>query len=193
MNAEELNRLLDKYYSGESTEEEEINLREYFNGNDILNGFEAEKDIFAYYKSAGELPEPSEGFEDRILAGIDMVEKKPGTSKIRRLLIPMLSAAASILILAGIWFYFDRRIEIRDTYSDPKIAYAETMKILIDVSSKMNRATDGLQPVSKINVMKTKSIKAINKSTKKIEKNLKSLEKVPFDKLGEQKKSNSKF
>jgi hypothetical protein len=193
MNAEELNRLLEKYYSGESTQEEEMTLREYFNGDNILNGFEAEKKIFAFYMSTREVPEPSLGFEKRILAGIDMEERNAATSKMRKLLIPVMSAAASILILAGTWFYFDRRIEAQDTYTDPRIARAETMKILRDVSSKMNRATDGLQPVSKINVMKSKSFKAINKSAKIIEKNLKSLEKLPFDKLNDQEKSNSKF
>lgn len=176
MNEEELNRLLEKYYSGESTEEEERTVREYFNGENILKGYEAEKEIFFYYKATREIPEPSQGFEARILAGIDMTDTKQGSLKIRRYLIPILSAAASIIILVGTYFYFDRRIESQDTYTDPKIAYAETLKILMDVSSKMNHATLTLEPVSKINKMTSKSFEAINKSTRIIEKNLMSLD-----------------
>jgi hypothetical protein len=176
MNAEELNSLLEKYYNGESTEAEERTLREYFIQKNIPEGYEAEKEIFGYYNAAGEVPEPSHGFETRILTGIDASENKSKSFDFRRYLLPFLSAAASILVLAGSYFFFAQRIENKNTYSDPKIAYAETMKILMDVSSKMNRATLALEPVSKINKMTTKSFEAINKSTGIIEKNLKELD-----------------
>ena len=67
------------------------------------------------------------------------------------------------------------RIESEDTYTDPEIAYAETMKILLDVSSQINHGTQSLKPVGRINKMKVKSFESINKSAMLVEKNLKSL------------------
>jgi hypothetical protein len=175
MNTKELNRLLEKYYKGESTEEEEEILRQFFTGGTIPEGYEAEMDIFSYYNEAIEVPEPSYDFEARIIEEIDKSEESRRKATIRRYLIPSLSAAAGILLLAGSYFFFIHRTEPRDTFSDPAIAYAETMKILMNVSSQLNRGAMALEPVGRMNEMTTKSFESINKSTKIVERNLKSL------------------
>jgi len=94
---------------------------------------------------------------------------------IRRILIPVLSAAAGLIILAGSYFFFVHEKLPEDTFSDPKIAYAETMKILMDVSTQLNHGTQSLQAVGKMDEMKVKSFKSINKSTVLVQKNLRSL------------------
>lgn len=175
MNVEELNRLLEKYYKGESTEEEEKILREYFKENNVPESYEAEKDIFGYFIADRKVPEPSFDFEARILAGIDASDSKRGSQKIRKYVLLSLSAAAGLLVLAGSYFFLVHRTEPGDTFTDPETAYAETMKILVDVSSQLNHGAQALDPVSKINEMTTKSFEAINKSTIIIEKNLKNL------------------
>ncbi len=175
MNTKELNKLLEKYYKGESTEEEEEKLRMFFSGGNIPEGYEAEKDIFSYYNEAITVPEPSYDFEARIIEGIDKSEESRRKVTIRRYLIPSLSAAAGILLLAGSYFFFIHRTEPRDTFTDPAIAYAETMKILMNVSSQLNRGAMALEPVGRMNEMTTKSFESINKSTKIVERNLKSL------------------
>jgi len=175
MNEDELNRLLEKYYNGDSTEEEEKVLRDYFKENSIPEGYEAEKVIFGYYSSSADVPEPSSGFEARILAGIDAADSKGENNKFRKHILPYLSIAAGLLILTGSYFFFVQRSEPGDTFTDPEIAYAETMKILLDVSSKLNHGANALQPVGKINAMSTKSFEAINKSTTIIEKNFQNL------------------
>jgi hypothetical protein len=177
MNAEELNRLLEKYYNGESTEEEERNLREYFNEKNVPKGYETEKEIFRYYMAAGEVPEPSIDFEARILAGIDDAsDSNKGSQKTRKLILTYMSAAAGLLILAGSYFFFVHKAEPGDTFTDPEIAYAETIKVLMAVSSQLNHGAQALEPVSKINEMTIKSFEAFNKSTIIIEKNLKNLD-----------------
>jgi hypothetical protein len=176
MKKEDLDRLLEKYYNGESTEEEERDLRIFFNGNIIPEGYEAEKALFSYYMTALVVPEPSSDFEARILTGIDESEKNSGTRKFRRIILPVLSTAAGVLILVGSYFFFVHRSETGDTFSDPELAYAETMKILFDVSSQLNQGAKALEPVSRMNNLTTKSFGAINKSAKIVEKNLKSLD-----------------
>jgi hypothetical protein len=176
MKEEELKRLIEKYYNGESTEEEESSLRDYFRKNNIPEGYEAEKAIFGYFDESTEVPEPSTDFEARILEGIDASESKRRSRTMKKYLLPILSAAAGLLILGGTYFYFIVRAESRDTFTDPEIAYAETIKILRDVSSQMNRGTQVLEPMGKINKVTKKSFETINKSTRIVEKNLKNLE-----------------
>jgi len=176
MNKEALNRLLEKFYKGETSEAEERDLKVFFNGSIIPEGYDTEKALFSYYMTVSEVPEPSSDFEERILSGIDESEKNITSLKHRRFILSVLSAAAGILILTGSYFFFVHRSEPRDTFSDPKLAYAETMKILIDVSSRLNHGAVALEPVTRINDMTNKSFAAINKSTKIVEKNLKSLD-----------------
>jgi hypothetical protein len=175
MNEEDLKRLLEKYYNGSSTDDDEKTLRAYFTENNPPPGYEAEKEIFRYYSQATEVPEPSAGFEARISRSLDSVIAGNRSLSVRKLLIPLISAAAGLLILTGSYFYFLRSAETKDTYANPEIAYAETMKILRDVSSRMNHAANSLKPVGRINQMREKSFGSINKSAVLVEKNLKSL------------------
>jgi hypothetical protein len=172
MNEKELDCLIEKYYNGNSTEEEERDLRAYFRKNDIPEGYNAEKAVFCYYTASEEVPEPSEGFEARIISGIDKSVTKSRSSKFKYYIIPYLSVAAGLLILAGSWFFFIQRTEPRDTFKDPAIAYAETMKILYSVSERLNKGVTALEPVSKMNEVTQIGMKAINESTVKIEKNI---------------------
>jgi hypothetical protein len=181
MNEEELKRLIEKYYEGLSTEEDEQTLREYFKRPDVLRGYEAEKVIFSYYTDSEEIPEPEVGFEVRILAGIDASEQNSGFQGLMRYLIPALSVAAGILILAGSYFIFTRRGEASDTFSNPQLAYAETMRILKDVSFQMNRGHRVLEPVGKINQMAKKSLVTLSKSTRIVERNINALDKLQKD------------
>jgi hypothetical protein len=87
-----------------------------------------------------------------------------------------MSAAAGILILTGSYFFFMRKTEIDDTFKDPAIAYAETIKILREVSSELNHGAQVLEPVGKMSEVTRKSFKSINNSTGIVEKNLKNLD-----------------
>lgn len=173
MNEEELKRLIQKYYNGESTEDEENALRVFFGKNDIPRGYEAEKAIFGYYDEPETIPEPSHDFEAQILAAIDASERK---GNLRRFIIPLISAAAGIIILAGTWFFFTRRTETTDTFTDPQLAYMETVRILRDVSSQLNHSVSVLEPVGKLNEVREKSFIPIKESTRIVEKNLQTLQ-----------------
>ena len=175
MKEEELKRLTERYYSGESTEEEESLLREFFREGVIPDGYEAEKIIFGYYSESADIPEPSIGFEDQLLAGIDAAERNRKTMKIRKIVVSVLSTAAALLLLAGSYFFFKTKAEPSDTFKDPVIAYAETIKILRDVSSMINRGAQVLEPVGKMNEVSHRTFNSINKSTRIVEKILKSL------------------
>jgi hypothetical protein len=175
MKEDELKRLIEKYYNGESTEEEENALRDFFSKDNVPQGYEAEKEIFSYYEGSQEIPEPSIDFEARILAGIDASEKNAVSQRIRRYFLPAVSIAAGLLIMTGSYFFFTRQTEQQDTFKDPDLAYAKTIKILRDVSAQLNHGAQVLEPVGKINEMKIRSVESLNKSARIVEKNLKSL------------------
>jgi hypothetical protein len=176
MKEEDLKRLVDRYYSGEATEEEERTLREFFRNSIVPQGYEAEKEIFRYYNESEIIPEPSVDFEARLMAGIDASIIVADSKKKYRTLITVISAAAGLLLLAGSYFFLINRVEKTDTFSDPKLAYAETIRVLRDVSSQLNHGTRALEPVGKINEVSRKSFASINKSTRIVEKNLRNLD-----------------
>ncbi len=176
MNKEEIKRLLDKYYNAESTEEEELTLKEYFMKTEVPDDLSIEKEMFGYYSVPGSIPEPDPGFEERIMAAIAAEHKGTVRLQDRRLLLSITGIAAGLLMLIGSYFFFIHKTGPRDTFSDPEIAYAETMKILYDISYRMNQAADNLEPVSKIQAITESSLIVISQSTQKIEKNMNLLE-----------------
>ncbi len=175
MKEEELKRLIEKYYNGETSDEDEERLRGFFAIGEIPQGYESEKLIFGYYDSSERIPEPSAGFEDRIMDRIDDAEKIIGSRNLRTFLIPVISAAAGLLLLAGSYFLITGKKEPADTFSDPAIAYAETMKILNEVSIRLNRGTRELQPVAMMSEYSKLSLEKVNTPAIIVRKNLRSL------------------
>lgn len=150
MKREELNKLLEKYYDGETSREEEEILMNFFSGDSVLTEYQAEKEIFSHYAGSERIPVPSVDFEDRILKGIDDLEKKQRSISLKKRYIKVMSAAAAILLLIGSYFVFFNKEVQEDTFSDPQLAYAETMRILNEVSVKLNKGTEALKPLSKM-------------------------------------------
>jgi hypothetical protein len=175
MKKQDLDQLLEKYYKGESTEQEESILSAFFSRNDVPDGYETEKAIFGFYRSAADMPEPSSDFEKRIIESINETEKRIIFKKLSSTIFPLLSAAAAILILAGTWFFFIHQKDIKDTFTDPHVAYNETLKILYNVSNQLNLAERALEPVSEMTALPVKSLDPLSKSRKILGKSLEDL------------------
>ena len=172
MNREEIRQLLEKYYSGESTLEEETILRNFFSRDDIPADLMDEQAVFSFYAGSREIPEPSDGFEDRILSAIVASEGRHGK---RRLYTILSGVAAALLIVAGSYFFFFNQQPLKDTYSDPEIAYAETMKILHDVSARLNKGTEALDKIRLIESETRKGLEKINSSASLFNEQMKPL------------------
>jgi len=164
MKEERLKQLLEKYYSGDTSLDEERELRDYFSANDIYQGYETEKDILSGYSKSEKTPVPSPGFEQRILMAVDDLEERQVKRILRKRFLPLLSAAATLLLLISSYFLYVYKAEPKDTFSDPQLAYAETVKILNEISLKLNRGTYMLQPITKINSAKQFSKRSIDRS-----------------------------
>lgn len=174
MNTQEVYSLLEKYYEGTASEAEELELKRYFRENTVPPELEHEKEIFGWYGSELTIPEPSAGFEQRIISAVGKAQSRP-TAKVRRMFALAMSSAAAILILAGSWFFFIHQSEPADTFKDPAIAYNETMKILYGVSEKMNSGMKVMQPATRARSVAGKSMEKVERSTGIINDNLKTL------------------
>jgi hypothetical protein len=178
MNSEEIKRLLEKYYEGATTSDEELLLKKFFSGENISPDLRNDMEIFRYYMQMAEIPEPSTEFEEKIISAIDREDKSIAGFKRRWLFGTLSGIAAAMLILAGSYFFFTNRSEPRDTYSDPEVAYAETMKILYQVSSRLNQGTKALGRLSALQDETQKTMATVSRSTAKIEDNIKPLDNV---------------
>ena len=193
MRTEDLKELLEKYYAGETTLEEEVLLTRFFDRNIIPEEFEAEKEIFAHYSQTGKIPEPSDDLEKKIMdAAVGQISVRT-SGRLKRIYLYISAVAAGILILAGIYFMFDRETGPADTYSDPEKAYAATIEILHNVSSRFNMANRNLKPLGKIREAGTLSLNAISRPANAFEKNMKNIENVlrEFEKVNTKKGANS--
>lgn len=189
MNHEEARQLLEKYYNGESSLEEEIRLKEFFSQSNIPEDLAQEKDIFKYYVQSSVIPEPSAGFENKIISAIDSVNSNSIRLRRRRIYGVISGIAAVLLISFGLNFLLDNRYELQDTYSDPEIAYVEAMRILYDVSARLNDGTRTLEPLNILQSETRKSIETLNKSTSTIKQKIEPLNNM-FETIGKNNTRN---
>ena len=136
METDSIKVLLDKYWEGESSIEDERLLKEYFSTDQIDPALEALRPLFAFYKQQGEIAMASE------------INLKPRIEPVARIhnLRWLINVAATVLVFIGLFFanrYQDQRAKetyvFVDTYDDPKVAYQEVKEALMFVSTKMNK------------------------------------------------------
>lgn len=142
MNWSALDRLLDKYYSGDTTPGEVEQLLEYLGQPGLPGQYEEDRLLLQSLYGDETAPGPSPDFNNRILNAIDDYEAEKKLSRAKRQLYAVVSAAASVLIIISIWFTVGRENSFEDTYSDPQLAYNETVEILYTVSANLNRGRE---------------------------------------------------
>jgi len=156
-NLKQIEDLLEKYYNGETTLEEERKLNWYFQTHDIPMHLKPDAEIFrSNYKHSREDASPE--LSDKLSKLIDEQGKKTW------FLLPVRSVrwisgiAASILILLSLWIGIGRDTILQrnhskyaDTFDDPQLAYLETKKALLLVSEKLNSGANELQRLKTYN------------------------------------------
>jgi hypothetical protein len=175
---EEIRKLLDRFYLGETTLEEEQILQEYFNSTSIPEALLPDRDLFRSLGNAGDSVAVPEGLNQKILDVIDKQEKK--VVRTRRISVFSLSGlAAGLLVVIALYVGYFRgdgsgRLasnQMTDTYADPQDAYEEARRTLAYVSTKLNNGTselDHVVKVSKATADPLKSLSKINKGSKEL-------------------------
>jgi len=150
MNLQEIERILEKYFNGETSLDEEKQLRAFFTGRDVPPRWKHLTGFFGYFEEEKQVKIENPRFE----AALDSSVRETPMSRLLDLRRPWLywaaGVAASLLILVAIFVKFDPfPNRIRDTYDNPEVAYAQAKKILLFVSDQMNKGTKDLQKIEK--------------------------------------------
>lgn len=151
---EDIKRLLDRYYDGMTTEEEENTLRTYFNSKDIDANLKEESFFFTALQSS-ECPTPA-GMEERLSRQISQWNILEITTRhtIRHINLRWVVGIAACLLLlfaAGAIVYQNEGKSPQteqDTYTNTTDAYAETSRALMKFSKSLNRGIDAAENIT---------------------------------------------
>ena len=151
---EDIKRLLDRYYDGTTTEEEENTLRTYFNGSDIDASIREESVIFTALQSS-EYPVPT-GMEGRLSRQISQwnsleVATQRTIRHINLRWVVGIAASMLLLLATGAIVYQNENNSPQteqDTYTNAKDAYAETSKALMKFSKSLNKGIEATENVT---------------------------------------------
>ena len=150
--------LLQKYYNGMSSQEEERKLLEFFTGPDVTEEFDVDqKHFLALADMQNEEIEVPADLEANILARL-AIEQKPVRKLNTRLLYTITSVAAGLALIVSTFMFINRQPNL-GTYDDPQIAYAETKEALDMVSQIFNKGTEKLSGLEDMN----KAMEPLNK------------------------------
>jgi hypothetical protein len=153
MNFEHIKSLLDKYFEGQTTLEEERHLSTYFNSTDIDRRLQQYQPLFQFFKAekAVEMPVSHGGLR---VSGAGSSENRKPIHKIRGLWLK--SMAAMLILTVGSFFLIktlykpkdlglveNNRIVIYDENDDPEKAFEEVQAALKLVSKKMRKGENG--------------------------------------------------
>ena len=158
MKVSELEKLLARYYEGETTGAEERELKRFFAEEDVPAHLLAEKEFFLQLDTAcsGQEAGVPEGMEHRLNRKIDewdTRERREGKVKKRMFslrLQRMGSIAAGLLILFSVGMYLYRPYQVptaQDTCATPEEAYVQARKALVLLSSSLNKGIKEMESV----------------------------------------------
>jgi hypothetical protein len=162
MKTGQLKTILEKYFEGLSTLEEEQALLDFFSGDQAAGPeWNHYRQYFTMLRAQREHSVYTPAFEKR-LASLFREETK--SSPITRNMYLRYIAAASFAVLLGIsglLLVRSRFTPERDTFDNPQVAYVEAQKTLLYISQKMNKGIEPLSNVTKINTG-TDQLKKLN-------------------------------
>ncbi len=147
----DIQKVLEKYYEGLTSEAEEQDLMDYLLSEDLPEEFEADREVICSLLRMSEENEPTPGFEQMIINNVRRDGKPHKRSNVRQLYWSLSGIAATVIAAVSIWFLAGNANEPADTFSSPELAYAETVRALHTISSEMNRGTSALSGLESIN------------------------------------------
>lgn len=150
MELQTIEKLLDKYFDGETTIAEEKDLKLYFSSPNVAPHLEQYKPLFGYFSNEGK-----QQFD------------KPLPLKAKKRNGAWLSVAASVVLLGGMLTIYNTQQPSEDelgTFNDPETAFKETQKALNMLSKNVNV---GMSSVNYVTGEYEKSKTTIFKETKK--------------------------
>ncbi len=155
MNLQEIDKLILKYESGETTLAEELVLHDFFTGDGVPSHLKSYREMFGFFDKEAGRSLSDESFDEKILNEIEKGKVIPIAQSKNRIIYSIAGIAATIIIMIGLFFQFgenqSNQALVSDTYNDPQVAYAEARKALMIVSVNLNEGVGKLSDVSEFN------------------------------------------
>lgn len=105
MKTDEIKKLLDAFYEGNTSPEEELLLKNYFNSSDVADELLDEKQIFLGFFEYSPISVPN-SLESKLENLIDVLDKRNEKKKLTlKNMVTWISVAASVAILISVGFY----------------------------------------------------------------------------------------
>ena len=156
MDYNNIRKLLDKYWEGESSIEEESQLRSFFSGEDIPEDLKPYQPLFQFFQLEQD-KNLNVDFDQRLIQELKSSEKPP--AKVRSLPYYLMRVAAVGILLISIYFVGQQWSDgsyntVAETEEmTPEEVYAQTKEALLLVSAKLNKGTsvanDGMSKMNK--------------------------------------------
>ena len=173
METKKIAELLQTFFNGESTFEEERTLETYFKSGNVADEF---KEYAAYFNGISELANVAvnRNIEEEVMDFILENENREKT-RYRRMWQTVTGIAASvIIILGGFLFYQQQQKPFDDSFKNPDEAYAYAQQTLQFVSGKYNKGLAGLSNFEKLQ----KASQPIKRATAPVNEFYNALEKM---------------
>ena len=152
MNIKEIEKLLEKYYEGETTLGEEQILKDFFLSGNVPLELAVHESQFLYFAEASRDEMGDLELGEKVLTESGHNPVIPMHSRRNRFYY-ISGIAATVLLLIGLLFTFRYDIYKRNNIDNPNIspelAFAQTQTILIMVSENLNKGLDKMQYLEK--------------------------------------------
>jgi hypothetical protein len=160
-----IEQLLENFYEGVSTPEEEQILKDFFLREDTADGrWETERQLFRLLD--GEMQMPA-GLSGRLAESIRQMDRAPHAPARRQIWFRRIAAVAAVALI-GVALYFTTREPaqpvLADTFSDPEEAAVAAGKTLVFISEQLN---NGLNRIAIAGQEMEKANQIVNKHFKR--------------------------
>ncbi len=157
MDFDRIDRLLEKYWEGETSLDEEKELRDFFEGTEVPDKWKSVEPLFRYYTHERKTGKLDGLFDQKVLAQVETVHEV-GRGRVKKLFYDLARVAAVGLILVTATYFIRERYlsqkddpYIVDTFEDPKEAFEETKKALMMISRNFNKGRREAKKVGAFN------------------------------------------
>lgn len=132
MELDKIEKLLEKYFEATTTVAEEETLKAYFSQENIAKHLEQYTAMFQYFSNAK---------EERFTKELPLESLASTTTK-RKFNYKWLSVAAVTLLMFGIYFGNDYRVQVAEERAATEYAYQETKKALNLLAENFSKGTE---------------------------------------------------
>ena len=176
MDWQRIETLVERYWEGETSLEEEAELRQALNGAEVPEYLHAEAAMMGLWKQEGEVALSAEA--DERMRSISRAPR----SRWLRMDSMWLRIAATVVIAVGLFFWNREATEPRsaidhlvamDHESSPEATYEEVRHALLFISSKFRQGAEPMQNLEELNHAQEpiEKLKAFNRAEEVIHKN----------------------